>query len=126
MEKKYKLEQNHIDKIFNYNANDGEYMPGIALINFYEIILNDLVDTDIDKPLIDSKYIYISKKFYEFVMDKIKEDARNAGYPETPDENNEVSIKQGMYQWMNSGPSVDENLDEYVIVIEDNAIIEDK
>jgi len=126
MEKEYKLEQNHINKIFNYNANDGEYMPGITLINFYEIILNDLVDTDIDKPVIDSKYIYISKKFYEFVMDKIKEDAKSAGYPKTPNENNEVSIKQGMYQWMNSGPSIDEDLDEYVVVVEDNAIIEEE
>ena len=126
MGKEYKLKQNHIDEIFNYNANDGEYMPGIALINFYDIIINDLVDTDIDKPVIDSKYIYISKKFYEFVMDKIKEGAKNAGYPETPNENNEVSIKQGMYQWMNSGPSIDEDLDKYSVVVEDNAIIEEE
>ena len=116
----YKITKEEFESIFDYDGED--YEPGIALLNFYSLLVYDIINVE-DFNKIDGKYIKISEKLYNEIFNRIQKDARKSDYPDYPTENKEVSTKQGMYQWINSGPSSDENLDKYTIVVEDGAII---
>lgn len=112
------LTEEQIKSIFNYE----EYEPGVALINFYNMLINEIVSINYKEPQIDATKIKISKEFHKEIMETIKEDARKAGYPKTPTKANPISINQGLYQWMNSGPSVDNKLGKYEINILEGGI----
>lgn len=117
--KKYKITEEQFENVFDYE--DEDYTPGFALLNFYSILVYDIMEVeDFDK--IDGKYIEISNELYDEIFSRIKEDAKKAGYPSYPTENIKISIKQGMYQWTNSGPSSSDNLDKYKILVKQDAI----
>ena len=113
------------DKVFNKFFEYDEFNTGVFLVNFYKHIKNEILGIE-QKVDVDYRKIKISKELYMDMNERMIKIARDEGYPDSPTKDKPQSASAPALVWMNQGPSVDDNLDKYEIVIEDKAMVPSK
>lgn len=110
------------DKVFNKFFEYEEFNAAIFLLNFYNHIKYKILGIE-QRVDVDCRKIKISKELYMNMNEKMIEIARDEGYPDSPTKEQPQSARAPALVWMNQGPSVEDDLNKYEIIIEDGAMV---